>query len=119
MDEAADAGARLAGDDEAFPARVGLAAAGGDDLDLVAVFQLVAQRDDLAVDLGADAVVADLAVHLVGEVDRRGAARQLDQVALGGEAEDLVAVQFQLGVVEEVLRALGILQDVEQARTQG
>ena len=44
VDEAADAGARLAGDDEAFPLRVRRAAAGGHDLDLVAVLQLVAQR---------------------------------------------------------------------------
>ena len=41
VDEAADARARLAGDDEAFPGRRRRAAAGGDDLDLVAVLQRV------------------------------------------------------------------------------
>ena len=68
-DVAADAGAGLAGDDEAFPGRAWGAAAGGHDFDLVAVLQLVAERHEAAVDLGADATVADLAVDGVGEVD--------------------------------------------------
>jgi hypothetical protein len=94
VDDAADARARLAGDDEAFPLRVRRAAARGDDLDLVAILERRAQRLDLAVDLRADALVADLAVHLVGEVHRRRAARQRDEVAARREAEDLVAVQL-------------------------
>ena len=75
------------------------AAARRHDLDLVAVLQMVAQRHQPAVDLRADAGVADLAVHRIGEIDRRGAARQLDQLALRREAEDLVGVEFQLGVL--------------------
>jgi hypothetical protein len=51
VDDAADARARLAGDDEAFPLRVRRAAARGDDLDLVAILERRAQRLDLAVDL--------------------------------------------------------------------
>ena len=114
MDEAADAGARLAGDDEAVPLRRRRAAAGGHDLDLVAVFQVVAQRHQPAVDLGADAGVADLAVHRVGEIDRRRAARQLDQLPLRREAEHLVGVEFQLGVFQELVRRGRILQDFQQ-----
>ncbi len=34
------------------------------------------ERDDAAVDLGPDRLVADVRVHRVGEVDRRGAGRQ-------------------------------------------
>jgi hypothetical protein len=60
-----------------------------------------AQRHDAAVDLGADAMVADRRVHRVGEVDRRCAARHFDQVALGREAEDLVLEHLELGVLEE------------------
>ncbi len=60
MDEAADARARLAGDDEAFPLRRRRAAARGHDLDLVAVLQLMPQRQQPAVDLRADAGVAHL-----------------------------------------------------------
>ena len=104
MHEAADARTRLAGDDEPLPLRGRRAAARGHDLDLVAVLQLVAQRHQPAVHLRADAGVADLAVHGIGEIDRRGAARKLDELALRREAEDLVLVQFELGVIEEVVR---------------
>ena len=92
----------------------GRAAAAGDDLDLVAVVQLGAQLDHAAVDLGADAAVADLGMDGVGEVDRRGAARQGDQVALGREAEHLVGEHLELGVLEEVLGVGGMLEDVEK-----
>src|ERR1700733_15393337 len=90
--EAADPRARLAGDDEAFPLRRRRAAARGHDLDLVAVLQFVTQRQQPAVHLGADTGVANLAVHGIGEIHRRRTPRQLDQLALGREAEHLVAV---------------------------
>src|ERR1700747_1960716 len=48
-----------------------------------AVLQRRGQRSDLAVDLGADRHVADVGVHRIGEIDRGGAARQRDQLALG------------------------------------
>ena len=113
-DVAADAGAGLAGDDEAFPGRAGGAAAGGHDLDLVAVLQLVAKRHQAAVDLGADAGVADHAVDGVGEIDAGGAARELDQLALGREAEDLVLVELELRVLQEFVGGLRVLEDLEQ-----
>ena len=113
-DEAADAGARLAGDDKALPGRRRRLRLRGDDLDLVAVLQLGAQRHQPAVDLGADAGVADLRVHRVGEIDRRGAARQRDQVALRGEGEDLVLEHLELGVLEEFLGPGGMLEDIQQ-----
>ena len=47
-----------------------------DDLDDVAVLQAGAQRHHLAVDARADALVADVGVNHVREVDRRRAARQ-------------------------------------------
>ncbi len=58
--------------------------------------------------------VADLAVHRIGEIDRRGAARQGDQIALGREAEHLVLEHLELGVLEELLGPGRMLQDVEQ-----
>ncbi len=111
---AADARARLAGDGEALPGRGGRAVARGDDLDLVAVLQLGAQRQDAAVDLGPDAGVADLAVHGVGEIHRRGAARQRDQPALRREAEHLVLIQLELGVLEEFVAGGGVVEDLQQ-----
>ena len=114
VDEAADARARLAGDDEAFPGRARRVAARGHDLDLVAVLQHVLQRHQPAVDLRPDAAVAHLAVHGIGEIDRRRAARQLDQLALRREAENLILVQFQLGVLQEIVAVRRVLQDFEQ-----
>ena len=73
-----------------------------------------AQRQQPAVDLGADAGVADLRMHRIGEIDRRRAARQRDQIALRGEGEDLVLEHLELGVLEELLGVRGVLEDVEQ-----
>ena len=99
---------------EAFPRRTRRVAARRHDLDLVAVLQHMLQRHQPAVDLGADAGVAHLAVHGIGEIDRRRAARQLDQLPLRREAEHLVLVEFQLGVLHELVGAGGILQDFQQ-----
>ena len=62
----------------------------GEDLDEVAVLQLVVQRHDAAVHLGADRLVADVGVHGVGEVDRRRAGRQRLHLALRREDVHLV-----------------------------
>src|SRR5665213_3592799 len=112
-DEAPDAGARLAGDDEPLPGRRRGLRLGGYDIDLVAVGENRPQRHQPPVDLGADAGIADLAVHGIGEIDGGGTARQLDQIALRREAEDLILVHFELGVLEEFLRIGRVLDDVE------
>ncbi len=117
---AADRGARLAGDDERLPGRRrrGLRLR-GDDLDLVAVLEFGHQRRDLAVDLAADRGVADVGVHRIGEVDRRGPARQRDQLALRREAEHLVVEQFELGVLEELLRIGAVRQQLDGSAQPG
>src|SRR5207247_7804785 len=56
----------------------------GDDLDDIAGVQVVRQGDEPAVDLRPDAAVTDVGVNAVGEVDRRGAGRQGDDVRLRG-----------------------------------
>ena len=56
--------------------RLGLWPGVRDDLDDVAVLQARAERHHLAVDARADALMADVGVNRVGEVDRRRAARQ-------------------------------------------
>ncbi len=50
----------------------------------------------------------------IGEIDRRGAARQGDQVALRGEGEDLVLEHLELGVLEKFLGIDGMFEDFEQ-----
>ena len=71
--------ARTAAGEEAVgrhqPVATRLAGLGGQDLDAVAAAQLVVERHDAAVDLGAAAAMPDLGVHVVGEVERRRARR--------------------------------------------
>src|SRR6185369_10866083 len=113
-DEAADAGPRLAGDDKALPGRRRRLRLRGDDVDLIAVLQPGAQRQQAAVYLGADAGIADLGMDGIGEIDRGRAARQGDQIALWREGEDLILEHFELGVLEKLLRPRGMIEDVEE-----
>ncbi len=72
------------------------------------------QRHDAAIDLRTDAGEANARMHREREIYRRRAAGQRDDVALRGEAEHLVVVHFELGVLEEFLGALGLFHDLEQ-----
>ena len=74
----------------------------------------VVQRDDLAVDLRADAAVADVGVDLVGEVQRRGADRERLDLALGREDEDLVLDQLAAELVGELRRVLRVSLPIQQ-----
>src|SRR5687767_13915978 len=89
-DRPADGGAGLAGHHHRFPRGGRLLDGGAHDLDFVTVLQRLAERRELAVDLRADAGVADLGVHRISEIDRSSAAGQRDQASLRREAEDLV-----------------------------
>ena len=111
---APDRGAGLAGDDGAFPGRGRRLGIREDDLHLVAVLELVHQRHVPAVDLCADAAVADIGVHGVGEIDGVGAARQGDEAALRREAEHLVEEQLKLGVLEKLLRIVPFEQIIDE-----
>src|SRR5204863_2990262 len=62
---------------------------------------------------------ADLRVHGEREVDRRRALRQLDDVALRREDEDLVLIEVQLEEFEELVRRLRLelrLEDLAEPR---
>ncbi|MCY1360926.1 hypothetical protein D9M69_475760 [compost metagenome] len=72
----------------------------GDDLDLFTGLQAVVERYDAPVDLGATAVVTDLGVYAVGEVQRGRALRQVDGVTVRGEDVDPV----RLDVDPQLLR---------------
>ena len=100
---AADRRLGLAGGGDVQPGGLRLLALGGDDLDRLAVLQPRPQRHPHAVNLGADAGMADAGVDGIAEIDRRRPARQLDHVALGGEAEHLVGIHLQLDRLEEIL----------------
>jgi hypothetical protein len=102
LEEMADLRAGLAGAHVAEPGRVGAGVGGGDDLDLVAVVELGAQRHQLAVDAPGDAAVAHVGMHRVGEVDHRGAAGQREDLALGREGIHLAREEVDLDVLEEL-----------------
>ena len=110
----ADGRARPAGDGQAAPVGRHLALGSANDLDHVAVLQRRAHRLQFAVDLDAHGRIADLGVDRIGEVQRHAAARQGDQRALGREDEDLIQVHFELGVLDPVLAALAVLDDLNQ-----
>ena len=115
LEPGADLVARARRLDQRQPvARRAALALGGEDLDDVAGLQLVVQRDDLAVDLGADAAVADVGVDLVGEVQRRRAGGQRLDLALGREDEDLLLDQLAAQVVGELARVVRVALPVEQ-----
>ena len=101
--------------DERQPRRIGSRRRRGQDLDVVAVLQLGAQRQELVVDPRRHAVVADVGVHRVGEIDGRGAARQRHDLALRREHVDLVGKEVALDVLEELLRVARLGLDLEQA----
>src|SRR5262245_3379468 len=84
------------------------------DLDDVALPQRVAERDELGVHLRADAVLADLGVHRVGEVERRRALREGLDVALGREHVDLVREEVDPDGVHEFPRVLRVLLRLDQ-----
>ena len=88
-------------------------------LDDVAVLELEVERDDLAVDLRADAVVADVGVHLIGEVERRRAGGQREHVALGREDEHLRLEQIELEVLHEHARIAHVVLPLEQRAQPG
>ena len=47
----------------------------GNDFNLIAHLQLIGKGDNAPADFGADAAVADVAMDMVGKVERRGAGR--------------------------------------------
>ena len=89
--------------DEGQPVAAGLVIFLGDDFDDVAGAQLGAQGRHAAVDLGADAGVADLGVDGVGEIDRRAVGGDDDNLSLGREGVDLVGVEVHLQAGEELV----------------
>ncbi len=72
----------------------------GEYLDHLGVHQLGVQRHDLAVRLRAEAVDTDVRVDREGEVQRRGAGRQLDHVSPRREDEDGVLEELALDLLE-------------------
>src|SRR6478735_3568621 len=111
---AADAGAGAGRDAEVQPVFARLLVLRGHDFDHVAALQLVAERHDLAVGARARTVLADLRVNGVRKIDRRGAAGQHAQIALGGEDVDLVREEVDFHALQELDRILEVALEISQ-----
>ena len=86
---------------------------GGKDLYLVAAVQLVAQRHQLMVYLGSDAVAAQEGMYLEGEVECCTSSWHRDDFSLRGEDEDFGCIEVELDGIEEVHRIrLRIVQNL-------
>ena len=73
----------------------------GDHLHLIAGLQRVGKGHNAAIHLGPDAAVADHAVDVIGEIERGGPRRQVDDVPLGGEYIDPVLEHLTAQIVQQ------------------
>ena len=73
----------------------------GDDFDLVAARQGLAQRHQLVVDLRADALRTDLGVDAERKIERCCSSRKGDEFAVGRKNVDLVGKEVELEFVNE------------------
>src|SRR5262252_3369271 len=112
---AANGGAGLAGDGDAFPGGGWGLPLGHQDLDLVAVLELGGEGQLASVDDRTDAGVANVGVNRVGEINGCCAARERDEATLRGKAEHLILEQLEFGVLQEFLGIVAFKQGVDQA----
>ena len=86
----------------------------GEYLDNIAALQFMLELDDLAVDLGADAGVANSRMDGVGKIDRRAAPGQLANLAGGGQGKDIGFEQLAPHRFHELARILDLLEGLHQ-----
>src|SRR5215475_1895435 len=111
---AANGGFGLAGDGDLLPGGRRRLPFRHQHFHLIAIPELRGQRQVPAVDDGTGTGIADVGVHRVGKVDRRGATRQRNQPPFGREAEHLILEQLELGVFEKLLRVVALEQGIDQ-----
>ena len=111
---AADGGAGLSGDGDAFPAAGGVLVSAR-MISTSSPLASGARRRQPAVDLHAHRGIADIGVDGIGEVDRGRPARQGDQPALGREAEHLVVEQLQPRMLQKLFGAVALGEQVDGA----
>ena len=92
----------LAGGNKLQPFVAGSLVFGGENFHLVAAFEHMAHGYQLMVDFGADATVAQLAVHLEGKIQGGGSLSQGFDLSLGGKYEDFGRKQVHLDGVQHI-----------------
>ena len=100
--------------DEGEPVAAGLVVLLRDDFDDVAGAQLGAQRHHAAVNLGADAGVANFSVNGVGEVDGGAVGGNHNDFPFGREGVDLVGIEVHLQAGEEFVGVRHLLLPLDE-----
>lgn len=104
---------------EPVAVRPGPGRPGGDDLDGVAVAELGVQKDRAPVDASADTAIPHLGVDGIGEVDRGRTPWQGDDIAPGGEDEDLLVQAKQSDEFDRVGRGRPPIEKAPLPRPAG
>ena len=82
-------------------------------LDLVAILELRPKRHQPTVDLGANAMVTEIRMHRICEIDRSRAARQRINVALRRKTKHLVRKHFEPRMLEKLLGTGCTFKDIK------
>ena len=114
FEKAANVCAGLARDHEVQPHRVRGCPVGSNDFHVVAVAQHCSRRHELAIHAGVDAVITDVGVNRIGEIDHGSALRQLLDLAIRGENVNLVREQVAFEIFEELPRVARFLLNIEE-----
>ena len=99
-----DGAAGLVGDHRQEPVGVRVAFVGGKHFHHVATVELSVDRCQETVDTGILGMLAEVGMHLVGEVEHGGLLRQHHGAAVGGEGHDVVIIKGGDDVFDEVGR---------------
>ena len=105
----ADRGARLRGHDEVDPRGIRRCTLGGDDLDRLTVAKRRTQWHQSSIDLGCNAMIADVGVYAVREIHCGGVTRQTPDLAARREDVDLVREQVDLDALHEFFGVAAVL----------
>ncbi len=105
----ADLGAGFGADNKVQPCRVRTCARRGNDFDGLAAGERLRQRIRLSVDAGTHAGMADIGMHRVREVDRRGTGGQLDNAPFRCENVNLIREEIGFNAFDKFKRATGAL----------
>src|SRR6202030_4090632 len=82
---------------------------------LIAALELGSQRHQLVVDPRRGAMVADVGVYCVREIDRGGASRKRHDLALGSEDVDFFGEKVALDVLQKFLGITRLGLNLKQA----
>ena len=110
----ADFGFGVLGCDKFEPIEAGGCVSAGDEIDDVAVLEAGVDFPDDAVDLCTDDAQTKVGVDAEGEVNGGGVDGHVEDVALGGEDEDLLAEEVHADGTEEVAGGDGVGRPVEK-----